>query len=180
MSETFPSGLLPDQFTITEGFTPELAAKIVENSRQPLILAMAPRDASERFTDVETAMRWFHSSSDRQFYSLARASQLAGVLWFTKKALEDAEYTLAIRMYDPFVGQGLGTLFSDDAHRRFMDIYEGNTWADINVDNHASQRLAFKSGYRRISESLDPGSDRLQMIRRVNELPILDAVGPNQ
>ena len=153
-------------FDMIEGFNGVLAQQVVDSSRQPQILSMAPKDASERFKDVDTAVNWFHDTPDRIFYSLARASQLAGVIWFTPSPAYGSEYTFAIRIYEPFVGQGLGTNFGIIAHTQLEEEGRVRTWADIRTDNIPSQRLAHKLGYRLIEDTVLSHNGRVHMLRK--------------
>lgn len=153
------------EFELSRGFDETLAEQIVMQSQQPSILAMAPRDASERFSDVDTAMEWFQSSPDRIFYSLGYHAHLAGIIWFTKAPLQDAERTFAVRVYEPFGGRGLGTSFGKAAHDDLAEEYTGSLWADVHVDNFASQNVARKLGYLRIEDHTSPDLDRLQLRR---------------
>jgi hypothetical protein len=153
------------EFELSRGFDEKVAARVVALSKQPGIVATAPRDASERFPDVATAMEWYQSSPDRIFYSLGYHAHLAGIIWFTKTSMLDAERTFAIRVYEPFGGHGLGTNFAKAAHHDLAEDYGGSLWADIHVDNIPSQKLARNVGYLRIEDhvSLDP--TRLQLRR---------------
>ena len=153
---------------VEKGFKSNTVAEVVKNSLQPRILSMAPRDASERFVDEQTAMDWYHSSHDRQFYSLRSASVLAGIIWFTKSALGDAQYTFAIRMYEPFIGKGMAIPFADATHQDLENIYKGSTWADININNLASRSFAYKLGYRAVDSLLVSDPQRVQMVRPGN------------
>ncbi|MFY9227829.1 MAG: GNAT family N-acetyltransferase [Candidatus Microsaccharimonas sp.] len=154
-----------DEFDLSRGFDEPLAERIVVASQQPTIRQMAPRDVAERFTDVPTAMEWYRGSRDRVFYNLGyRGTNLAGIIWFTKTPFQGADYTFAIRVYEPFVGNGLGTLFARATHDDFEQEYSGSTWADVHVDNFASQRLAHKVGYRRVDVA-SPDPTRLQLLR---------------
>jgi len=152
-------------FELSRGFDKDLAGKVVDMSKQPNIHAMAPRDAVERFPNVETAMEWFEHSPDRIFYSLGHRAHLAGIIWFTKTPLQDAERTFAIRVYDPYGGHGLGTAFARAVHEDLAEEYEGSLWADVHVENTPSQKLARNVGYLPIEGhvSLDP--TRLQLRR---------------
>lgn len=153
------------EFKLSRGFDETLARQVVERSMQPSIRAMTPRDTSERFPDVDGAMEWYRSSPDRIFYSLGYRAHLAGIIWFSKSTFQDAERTFAIRVYEPFSGHGLGTTFGQAAHEDLAHEYTGSLWADIHVDNIASQTVMRKLGYARVDNLASPDPTRIQFRR---------------
>lgn len=153
------------EFKLSRGFDESIASQVVERSMQPNIRVMAPRDGSERFTDIDSAMEWYRSSPDRIFYSLGYRAHLAGIIWFSKSTFQDAERTFAIRVYEPFSGHGLGTTFGQAAHEDLAHEYAGSLWADVHVDNIASQTVARKLGYVRVDNHVSVDPTRLQLRR---------------
>lgn len=153
------------EFKIFRGFDETVAKQVVDQSTQPSIRAMTPRDPSERFPDVDAAMEWYHSSPDRIFYSLGYRAHLAGIIWFSKSTFQDAERTFAIRVYEPFSGHGLGTTFGQAAHEDLVHEYSGSLWADFHVDNIASQTVARKLGYTRVDDRVSVDPTRVQFRR---------------
>jgi RimJ/RimL family protein N-acetyltransferase len=152
-------------FTVHRGFNRGIAEHLVERSRQPIIQAMAPRDETERFSDVDTALDWSSRSPERIFYSLAQSAHLAGVIWFTPGLLHDAQYTFAVRVYEPYSGRGLGAAFGEVAHEDLEKDYQGAIWADVLSNNQPSQRLARKLGYRMIEGHSSINPERVQLFR---------------
>jgi hypothetical protein len=157
--------LSADGLVVRRGYDEQMIDTIIELSKQPHVMNHAPRDHAERFTDQEAAMRWLEGR-ERVIYSLAHSAHVAGLLWFTRTPRYGAEYTFAIRMYEPYVGFGMGVPFAQKAHADFTADYNGALWADISVENIASQRLASKLSYEKVLEDRSEAAEgRINVLR---------------
>ena len=155
---------LPDDIFIYRGWNDTVANDLTIKSREPEMLRNVPRDASERFCDMESARAW-HDKTSRIVYSLGNTS-LAGVIWYgyQQHPTLDAEVTFAIRMYKEARGKQLGRAFM---HATLEDLsetigYDGAIWLETNTDNLAARRLYENVGYTYADELARP--DRLTMI----------------
>ncbi len=150
-------------YSMQRGWNDDLAAQLIDASREPEMIRSVPRDVNERFVDMVTAREW-HESRLRTVYSLTNIA-LAGVLWYSFSPREDlkADYTLAIRLYTETRGKGLATPFMRAAHYDFEDTarYEGSVWLETGTDNVVARRLYEKMGYQAVTET----ATRLTMVR---------------
>jgi hypothetical protein len=112
--------------------TPWQARKIVDASTEPAMRQWAPDDHDRRFSDKEGAIQR-HQQDKRFLYAIGRQATLAGLAWFTEKPCPNpeisAEYTYAIRLYEPMRGQGLGQAVMGATHDAFYSTsgYAGAT-----------------------------------------------------
>ena len=143
-------------FLLHKGWNDQLAAKLVDASKEQAMLENVPRDAKERFPDSQAAHRW-QSGSKRAIYSLFQDDNLAGIVWFTYHPRPDldADYTYAIRMYELSRGKGLAYDFTRAAQTDFTvsDGYKGAIWLETNSDNAPARKLYEKFGYKLVSEN---------------------------
>jgi hypothetical protein len=139
---------------VIRGWDDTLAQQLVTNSTQKEIMEWTPKDHTERFPDVDGANRWYREDP-RFIYAMARAADLAGTIWFTKKSTEgiDAEYTFAIRMYDMARGKGLSEEFTNIVWDDFENQagYRGGIWLETGTGNDAGLHLYQKLGYKVVS-----------------------------
>jgi ribosomal protein S18 acetylase RimI-like enzyme len=140
-------------YTLERGWSDELAAQLVANSRQSEILRHTPRDAAERFSDEEAAHAWYESNHPT-VYALARTAALAGVIWFSHRPRTefDADYTFAIRMYDMARGKGLAKPFVTASEADFRKKHEPRAiWLETDMENSAARNLYRSIGYKVIA-----------------------------
>ncbi|MFZ2126612.1 MAG: hypothetical protein WAV04_03830 [Candidatus Microsaccharimonas sp.] len=159
---------------IYKGWDTELAEQLVERSKEATIKLMTPRDSAERFPTVSKAHEWYNSRP-KVVYSLSKAAELAGVIWFSEQPYRGADKTFAIRLYDSVRGRGLAKSFAKAAHldHELLGGYDGDTWLETGAENIAAQGLFVQMRYQRIKDLTIP-SDRVRMMRtgiatRLNE-----------
>lgn len=137
-------------FRIERGWSDELATQLVDASQEPEIRQFTPSDADERFATVDTANEWYDAKRP-SVYALARAAQLAGLIWFSHRPRPDlaADYTFAIRMYDIARGKGLAEPFIQAAEADFRSITQPKAiWLETDMDNSRARNLYHKLGYK--------------------------------
>jgi ribosomal protein S18 acetylase RimI-like enzyme len=158
--------LLAEGLTIAKGWDEELAASLVERSREEAIMLATPRDTFERFADTQTAMDWYHTRP-KVIYSLSRAAELAGIIWFSKQSFDGADWTFAVRLYRSARKKGLAKPFARAAHfdHEIVGGYTGDTWLETDVDNQPAQRLFSQLRYQPVG-ALDLTQHRIRMMRR--------------
>ena len=149
---------------LIRGWDDRIASQLVENSIQPEILKWTPKDHKERFSSLEAANEW-HERDPHVVYALARAAELAGVIWFTKKqtADVDANYTFAIRMYELARGRGLSGEFASATLGDFNETtnYQESVWLETDTNNTVALHLYEKLGFRDVLVS----DGRIKMVR---------------
>lgn len=155
-------------FSLYKGWNDQLAAKLVTASREQAMVENVPRDAKERFFDLEAAHTW-QNNSKREIYTLFQDDNLAGIVWFTNHPRPDldADYTYAIRMYELSRGKGLAYDFTQAAQTDFIvsNSYKGGIWLETNSDNIPARKLYEKFGYKLVSEN----EGRLTFVYRASE-----------
>ena len=153
---------------INKGWDPALASGLVIHSLEPDIVRATPRDATERFSDISTAMEWNNNPEKaRIVYSLFRAAELAGVIWFSKQSFEGADKTFAIRMYESARGMGFAKPFAQAVHydHEVVSGYDGDTWLETGKENISARQLFPQLQYEEV-ESVDLLEHRIRMIRQ--------------
>lgn len=138
--------------------TDKMAHKLVVASIEPEMLEWVPDDHDRRFPDVEHALQWYRERK-RTMYALGARANLAGVAWFTQRSFPDpeidAQYTLAIRLYEKARNQGLGKAVLEATDRDFRQVshYEGPTWLSVKDTNIHAKRLYDKFGYSAVKNA---------------------------
>lgn len=159
---------IPEEFTLYCGWDKELAAALARRAAEPDSREWTPRDHTERFPDEAHAEAWYRSVSPRIIYSLFRASELAGVVWYSHapRANLDANYTMAIRLYGPAKGRRLATpllkAVEDDLEERSPIVVAG-IWLETDHDNIAAQRTYLRAGYEEVSQE----DTRVTMVKHI-------------
>lgn len=161
--ETIPPQLKDAGFTIHRGWNESLASQLVAHSDEPAIKHFTPKDHSERFRDETSAHEW-HKRSERIVYSLSRAAELAGVIWFRKSPKEEleADYTFAIRLYDSARGKQLSAPFMQACEDDFQTRYNPRgIWLETDLGNTAARNLYQKMAY----ETMRIANERVIMVK---------------
>jgi len=156
---------LPDGFIIARGWSKWVMEQLTHRSIEPEMKIWVPKDSTERFSTIETAIKW-GERDEHVVYSLVNGQELAGIVWFTKydtPKVEDAEYTFAIRMYEGARGKGLSSSFAQAALDDLAEYtgYEGKVWLETGVDNEIALRLYHRLGF----ETSVFHGDRVTLIR---------------
>ena len=144
---------VPDTFTLYRGWDEHLASELVQRSTDADITQWTPRDHSERFPNQEAADTWYHRISPRIIYSLFRASELAGVIWYSYAPRGDltANYTMAIRLYKLAKGKRLATplLLATEADLlQTTDPTVSGIWLETDTGNSAARHSYVRAGYQ--------------------------------
>ena len=146
---------IPSSFTFYRGWNDELAEKLVERSTEPDSLTWTPRDHAERFSSVELAHEWYQKASRRVVYSLFRAAELAGVVWYSQAVRPDIpdNYTMAIRLYGPAKGRRLASPLLLATEQDLIDNTNDVTgiWLETDIENEAAKRSYSRAGYTEVS-----------------------------
>jgi GNAT superfamily N-acetyltransferase len=128
----------------------EIVDQIIIKSRQRAMLESVPKDASKRFSDIESYIAW--AEKGKLLFCLLKDDDLSGLIWFSESKNEitpEAESTFAIRLYEGYSGKGLARPFMALSHfllPRLIDV-SGNTWLETDNDNFAAQKLYSGFGY---------------------------------
>jgi len=148
---------------IVEEWNETLAEKLVAGAHEPHILRWTPRDATERFTDLATTLAWYEQM-ERHVFPLWDGNQLQGITWFSKhpEPVAGADYTFAIRMYEPGVGKGLAEPFVNAAMETMEQYEMKSVWLDTDATNERAIHLYKKLGFVEI----DAKNGRVLMIRK--------------
>ncbi len=165
-------------FRIEQGWSNELATKLVEASREPAIQERTPKDAKERFRDVEAAWRWHDEPEIGPIvYPLWDnvEQKLGGVAWFSYKSHEELgpehQATFAIRLYESARGKKLSYPFASSVHEDFTSLpiakHTSGTWLETDTDNAPALTTYKKLGY----ETLKIVGDRELMVRPLGVAP---------
>lgn len=161
-----------EEFAVYRGWSEELAEQLVVHSREPEMIRWVPRDASQRFRDVDSAHEWYRTRR-RVVYALARRAMLDGIAWFSEEQKEgyDADHTFAIRMYEGSRGRGLAGRFMEVAHRNFerQGRSEHGIWLETDERNTAALHLYESHCYVMAGKSK---AGRITMVRQVNAFPV--------
>lgn len=157
--------LLSKGFMMKRGWNKEIARTLVEHSQEEEIRLLTPRDAAERFTNVARAQRWY-KSREHVVYTLYYKGALVGIVWLSneQKRSLDAEYTLAIRLYDDARGHGLAGSFLEASLQDFRKFkqYKRSYWLATDITNVRAQHLYVSHGFEEVGRD----TSRLTMLRR--------------
>ncbi len=154
-------------FSAYRGWSENLAEQLVTRSREPEMLRRVPRDALQRFRDVDSAHEWYRKNK-RIVYALAHEAILGGVVWFSSapRAENNASHTFAIRMYESSRERGMAGPFMSAALVDFENLDEGmqNIWLETDNDNLPALKLYKQQGFTPIHQDKD---GRVTMIRQL-------------
>ncbi len=146
---------IPDTFTVYRGWDEHLASELVQRSTDTDIMQWTPRDHNERFPNQEAADAWYYRVSPRVIYSLFRASELAGVIWYGHAPRDDltANYTMAIRLYEPAKGKHLATpllLATETDLLQTVNPTVSGIWLETDTENSAARHSYARAGYQEV------------------------------
>lgn len=139
---------------LNHGISEEGIEQLVAASHQQHIKDATPRDAEERFMSAEAINARINEGCD--FYTLTSREGdkdlLAGVVWFKEKPFGELDWTLAVRLYEGFVGKGLGAIFLGSAIEDFAAQHPdvNSIWLSTALNNIAAQRLYQRLGFSTI------------------------------
>lgn len=154
-----------EELVLYKGWDETLASQLVAHARDEDMLGSVPLDAKGRFRSIEKADQW-HMSKPNVVYSLSRAAELAGVIWFMENRFAGAERTFAMRIYQPFQGRGLGMAFARATHMDHeLGGYDGDTWLEVAREDNIARNLFTKLNYQ-IYDTPGLAPHKLRMIRK--------------
>ena len=142
--------LLQAGYELRRGWDEDIAAELMELSKQQHIQNHTPNDTLKRFKDLEMANAWY-AKNDRTVYTIANTA-IAGLIWFGASQSEyiDGDYTFAIRVYEEAQGKRLARPFMNAAHEDFRRhaAYNGDIWLSTDINNERAIELYEKVGYK--------------------------------
>lgn len=162
--QTYPAdeALQPTITAIGVGEDEALIRQLVDKSRQAAILEFTPKDAAERFKDIDAFHAW-QAKGRTVHWLLAADNQLAGVIWYgpapcpTDLGLEFVpDQTFAIRIYEGFTGHGLARPFMSQSLHIYMQTLQAaaetmnGIWLETDLDNAAARAVYTKFGYQEL------------------------------
>lgn len=182
VTNEYTSLLERDGFYIRRGWDSGIAEGLVLGSQEPHVMLFTPRDASDRFTTLESAEEWYSDPAKQRVVYTLGDKAIGGVIWFSKESREiipasDASvgtstvelarpetihHTFAIRMYERARGKHLAGHFLEAAHRDFALLTdEEKTWLSVDEQNEAAIHLYEASGYKPVGSE----EGRIIMVR---------------
>jgi GNAT superfamily N-acetyltransferase len=161
---------------VMQGLDIQLAAQLVQASRQPHIQEYCPNDAVKRFGGIENVIDW--QEKGRLALPLVRkiggdALSLAGFGWIgpgtpapDEPDIPGAKVTFAIRLYEDAVGQGNALPYTKAIIQANDSLYGNNgVWLEAWGDNPAALTTYEKAGFEKVAEM--PGSRHGKVVPRV-------------
>jgi GNAT superfamily N-acetyltransferase len=146
----FSLPLEDNDYIVERGWHDQLAEELVERSKEEEIRRWTKDDAERRFPDTEAARHWYEEH-EHTVYALGKTAALDGVVWFSRRERPElnADYTLAIRMYEGARGRGLAGALLKTALKDFGQFkqYEGAIWLGTDDDNVHARRLYEHHGF---------------------------------
>lgn len=145
-----------------------------DKSNQPHIRATTPKDSAQRFASDETFDEWWDKG--RVIESFYEGEELAAIIWFSYEHYNGQlliPATFAIRIYEGYVGKGLGLEIMRRAHQDYFTQYPTDfVYLDVLADNEPAIRLYTKFGYEIIGEYGEGNDRHFTMIydRRAHEV----------
>ena len=149
---------------IAMGLDGSLVIQLIKKSKQPHIIASTPKDANERFGDLEMFKRWLKKGR-LIHWLVADGGDLAGIIWYgeekipTEVTLDNPpRITFAIRLYENYLGKGLSVPFMKQSmHILVSSLKEssdfGGIWLQTEINNKPAVAAYQKFGYKEIGRS---------------------------
>lgn len=194
------TNVMPDRFTeegllvlraSASNLPDNLIEQLVESSRQPHVMEheadedVGTSEAPGRFFDITSFKKWA-SGKSRIVYLLLdsediETAKVGGIIWYGQRdhaMSSDANVTFAIRIYEGFVGKGLGTPFMQATHDDLgrEKLLKGGLWLDLVEGNDRAEHLYKKMGYSEVWRGEDPGHRGQRRILMQN-LDVLEPLG---
>lgn len=156
---------------ILNKISPGQIRELIRFSQSDSLIAKFTSD-KQRFRNQKAFGKWL--SRGRLIYILTNKNKdLLGIAWFGKKKFPQRDYfqdlkpgkypfTLAVRTYPPFRGQGKGKKFLRDAFRLFQQskVYKNEKnrglWLTTSIDNQGAVKTFKSLGFRQVC---DPDSN---------------------
>ena len=143
--------LVEHDLQIHYDYESELAAQLVENSRQPHILKWTPEDAERTFITQHSTERWGASSENPPLFVWLgnAANELAGIAFMINGQSRELgpPRIFGARVYEGYLNRGLGTLLGLELHQRYDKSRSLSTRFYMPVQNNAAFALGLKLGY---------------------------------
>ncbi|HEY5695530.1 MAG TPA: GNAT family N-acetyltransferase [Candidatus Saccharimonadales bacterium] len=138
------------ELTLLRGWNDDIAAQLVELSKEAEIRKYTPKDVARRFSDVAAAHAWY-KSKPHIVYTLQHKGKVGGLFWFSyePRAELQSDYTIGIRMYEMLRGKGLAGALIEACHEDFRKEsgYAGGIWLITDDNNDRAQHIYAKHGY---------------------------------
>ena len=180
-----------DDLIVVGGFNAHYANQIIEKSKEPHILRWTPRDADERFTDLETLTKYFEDREPHLLLDIEK-DEVGGAIWYGRKdppidvPPPVPVHTFAIRLYEGYAGRGLmkdfmRLSFSEFIGTRYFsaELPEFNgIWLGVDKDNHKAIRNYLKFGYETVG-SYDDGARLVMVLSEAKVLGIIKGGWPS-
>ena len=172
-----------EDLMVVRGFVAPFADQLVEKSKQPHIRRWTPRDASERFKDLDSALERVKNNETHLLVDV-NTYDVGGVIWYGRKeppidvSPHNPSYTFAIRLYESYQGQGLARPFMRKSLSDFLEDRRlsgelrdygaslGGIWLDVD-ENHQRAITRYKEfGYQTVGGH----DDRLVMVLSIERI----------
>ena len=161
---------------MVRGFVAPFADQLVEKSKQPHIRRWTPRDANERFKDLDSALERVKNNETHLLVNV-NTYDVGGIIWYGQKEppVDVSPYSpahdFAIRLYEGYVRKGLAIPFM---RRSLSDFIEdrrlsgelqnlGGIWLSVKKNNQDAIGRYEKFGYEAVG-SYNDIDDRLIMV----------------
>ncbi len=142
-------------------------AQLVQKSKEEAIKDWTPRDHHTRFPNYEVAKKYLESLELSVLTKVSKDQQgdLAGIVWYERKPRLEADYTLAIRIYDGYGGRGLGGLLLRHSLTSFASGHpeENAVWLSVRDDNNRAIHLYETNGFYETDRITIDGLNRIVM-----------------
>lgn len=149
-------------YSVQLGLTRAWAEQIIAMTRESAILEYCPRDAGERFTDMDATQHWL--SKQRAVFLLAIPNEtgvleLAGYGWVghgTSSHVPGGEITFAVRIGESHQGRGLARPFSALMLTGSAQLYGAkNIWLETWASNGGAVHVYHKLGFIDVGQQSD-------------------------
>jgi ribosomal protein S18 acetylase RimI-like enzyme len=146
-------------YKVVQGITKDYASKIAELTKQYSIREYCPKDAQERFKDLESLEHWLIKG--RAFYMLIwtdseRNEEVAGYGWLggrTNPHIPGGETTFSLRLSELHQGKGLAAPFSILLLEAGQKTYgTPNLWLEAWKTNGGAVHIYHKLGFIDVAE----------------------------
>lgn len=161
--------------SINRGISDDFKAQLVAKSKQPHIEAWTPRDATERFTSLESIEAQVLNGTE--FYTLSdqEGKELGGLIWLHPVDGGSTEWTFAVRLYEGFVGNRLAGPFMEYAIHDLALVHPEVTTISLSADreNFKAKHLYEVHGFSTIGSD----EERTYMQRDITDNPKVVVIG---
>lgn len=159
---------LANSIKIKQGITPNQIHQLIIYTNQDKQVAKFTSDI-KRFHNKDAFSNWIKNG--KYIYTIVDIrDNLLGIVWFSEKSpsiqfdhAENYQFTVAIRIYGEFRGQGLGKQFLNFSIRHFKTTFEylsadkRGIWVTISNDNIPSVKLHETLKFTKVTKPNDQG-----------------------